>query len=92
MDDYRTWDDRYLGGHAGERIIDFGKFIRWLLDNEELWLDEIDLGDLHGYLEMYLDQQRRPYTGPKPPTPEQFDAAKRADEAALDASEAESEE
>lgn len=58
MDGHEKWDNRYLGGYAGEHIIGFGEFIRWLLDNDDLWFDEIDLGDLHGYLEMYLDQQR----------------------------------
>lgn len=34
-----------------------------------------------------LSTARNPYTGPKPPTPEQFDAAKRADEAAQESEE-----
>lgn len=47
-----------LGSRAGEEIQGFTEFIVWLVDSDDqLALNEIDLGDLHGYLEMYLEQQ-----------------------------------
>lgn len=51
-------------------------------DHREAWI--------RGWLEMAKGNMT--YDGPTPPTPEQFDAAKRADDAERDASEAESEE
>lgn len=47
-----------IGSRAGEEIQGFTEFATWLIDNENIKLSDIDLGDLHGYLEMYLEQQR----------------------------------